>query len=66
MRKFRLDIELYYEDGEYKAYISDNVGGSGIELSNDSPSDLVQEIGPYIYDYVSETDDEYEDDDDEE
>jgi len=60
MGKFKLDIELYYEDGEYKACINDNIGGNGIEFSSDSVMELTEDIAPYLYDYISDTNDDDE------
>ena len=54
----KLEIELYHENGLFCAYVGDDIGGSGIKVSGDSASDVVNELMPYIYDYASQTDEE--------
>lgn len=46
-----LTIELYQEDNTFGAYLSDNEGGSGIDVKESSPKKVAEELAKYIADY---------------
>ena len=46
-----LNVELYREDEKYCAYLSDNNGGSGIEVNGNTPEECCNELSKYIEDY---------------
>ncbi len=48
----RLDLEVYYENGVYGAWLSDYDGGSGIEVKGDTPESIGEQLAPYIADYL--------------
>lgn len=47
-----IQIELYKTEGGYGAWISDNCGGSGIEVNGASAQELANNMSGYIEDYV--------------
>jgi hypothetical protein len=53
-----LNVELYIDKDLFCAYISDNMGGSGIEVSGSTPQELADNLSPYIADYFYENDEE--------
>jgi len=56
-----LDVELYKEGETFGAYISDNVGGSGISVKGATPEEVASNLSPYLADYFYEqTDDSNE------
>ena len=60
-----LNIELYKKGDLHCAYIADNCGGSGIEVSELDYESFAKEVGAYIADYSfsEDTDEELEDED---
>lgn len=59
----RIEIEFYKTGNGYGAWISDNCGGSGIEVNGASAEEVADNMKPYIMDYVSYLDkDDSEDD----
>jgi hypothetical protein len=57
----RLDIEIYTDEYGYAAWIGDDCGGSGIEVSGSTPEELGNNMSGYIADYaqrLTETDEE--------
>ena len=60
-----LNIELYKKGDLHCAYIADNCGGSGIEVSELDYESFAKEVGAYIADYSfsEDTDEEFEDED---
>jgi len=47
-----LDLELYHEDGQYGMWISDKIGGSGIEVKGSTKEECAQEAAKYLVDYL--------------
>jgi len=47
-------IEFYKENGLFCAYISDNKGGSGIEIKIPTQKELADEISLYVQDMDDE------------
>lgn len=47
----KLTLELYCENGKFGIYLSDNVGGSGIDVKGETPEEAAENIAPYIADY---------------
>ena len=60
-----LNIELYKEGDLHCAYISDNCGVSGIEVSELDYERFAKEVGSYIaaYSFSEDNDEEFEDED---
>jgi hypothetical protein len=59
----RIEIEFYKTGNGYGAWISDNCGGSGIEVNGASAEEVADNMKLYIMDYVSYLDkDDSEDD----
>jgi len=48
----RIEIEIYKSGNGYGAWISDNCGGSGIEVNGESAEEVADNMKPYIMDYV--------------
>jgi len=53
-----LSVELYRNGEDFCAWLSDNVGGSGIEAVGETPEKLADKLSPYIADYFYEESDE--------
>ena len=47
----RLSIELYHEGDGFGIYLGDYQGGSGIQVSGDTPQEAAENLAPYIADY---------------
>ena len=47
-----LNIEIYKEKDFYCAWITDDCGGSGIEVKAKTYKEFASKIGPYIADYA--------------
>lgn len=47
----RISIELYRDGEAFGAWLSDNCGGSGIDVKGKSPQDAAEKLAPYIADY---------------
>lgn len=58
-----LNLTLYRNGEEFGIYLSDNFGGSGIEVEGKTPEEAANLISSYIQDYFYENDEdeEYED-----
>ena len=53
----RIEIEFYKDGDSYGAYISDDCGGSGIEVCGTTPEELAGNMKLYLEDYAVELDD---------
>ena len=51
MESIYLSIELYKEGEQYCAYLSDNMGGSGISAEGSTPQECVELLAPHIEEY---------------
>ena len=61
--EIKLTLTLYKtEDGEYGCWLSDDIGGSGIEVEEATKETASEEIKPYIEDYFAYLDEEDEED----
>lgn len=49
-----LSVELYHEDGKFGAYLSDDIGGSGISVTGSTPKEVSERLAEYIQDYFYE------------
>lgn len=47
-----LDLELYHENGQYGIWISDRIGGSGIDVKGSTKEECAQEAAKYLVDYL--------------
>lgn len=56
-----LSVELYRNGENFCAWLSDNMGGSGIEAVGETPEKLADNLSPYIADYFYEESDEEDD-----
>ena len=52
----RLTLELWKDDGECGIYLSDDIGGSGIEVVGNNPDAAAHNIADYIADYFYDND----------
>jgi hypothetical protein len=59
-----ISIELYRDGDKFSAYLSDDIGGSGIEASGATPEEAANNLAPYIADYFYESETEEDDDED--
>ena len=53
----KIEIELYKEGDAFMAYISDDMGGSGIEASGSTEDELAENIKEYVSDYIYDMED---------
>jgi hypothetical protein len=56
--RINLSVELSRENGHFCAYISDENGGSGISVDEETTSKAAEEIAAYIEDYFYKQDEE--------
>lgn len=56
MDEIRLTLELYKTGDYYDCWLSDNAGGSGIEVEAATKEEFIEELGPYIEDYLCRMD----------
>ncbi len=47
-----LDLELYHENGQYGIWMSDKIGGSGIDVKGSTKEECAQEAAKYLVDYL--------------
>jgi hypothetical protein len=47
-----LNIDIEKTDNGFDIYLSDNNGGSGIEVSGDTSHKAIENLMPYIHDYL--------------
>ncbi len=52
----RLSLELYRNGDTFGIWLSDNMGGSGIEIEGKTPEEAANKIAPYISDYFYNND----------
>lgn len=52
----RLSLELYRKGNGFGIWLSDDTGGSGIEVLGNTPEEAANNIAPYIIDYFYEND----------
>jgi len=57
-KRITLSVELSRENGRFCAYISDDNGGSGISVAEETTNKAAEEIAAYIEDYFYEQDEE--------
>lgn len=50
----KITLELYRNDNGFGIWLSDDCGGSGIEVTGNTPEDAANKIKPYIADYFYE------------
>ena len=50
----KLLLELYEENGTYGVYISDDIGGSGIDVKGETPQEVCENAVPYMVDYFEQ------------
>lgn len=58
MEEVRLTIELYKDRDTFCAYLSDDIGGSGIICRGSNPQEVAEELAPYIADYFYQREEE--------
>lgn len=61
-----LNIDIEKTDNGFDIYLSDNNGGSGIEVSGNTSHEATENLMPYIHDYLYrlEHPEEFEDNED--
>lgn len=52
----RLSLELYRDENGFGIWLSDDLGGSGIEATGSTPEEAANNIASYIADYFYEND----------
>lgn len=64
--EFNININVIKESDGLSLWVSDDFGGSGIEVEGDTPEEVAENLLPYLIDYFSngENDDEDEGDED--
>ena len=66
--EFNLNINVIKEEDGISLWLSDDFGGSGVEVEGDTPEEVAENLMPYLIDYFSgyvgnqEDEEEYEDD----
>lgn len=69
-----LNIDIEKNANGFDIYLSDNNGGSGVEVYGSTADEVIENLTPYIHDYLyrlehpeefEDNDDDYEDEDDE-
>lgn len=65
--EFNININVIKESDGLSLWVSDDFGGSGIEVEGDTPEEVAENLLPYLIDYFSngkndEGDEEDEDD----
>lgn len=63
--EFNININVIKESDGLSLWVSDDFGGSGIEVEGDTPEEVAENLLPYLIDYFSngKNDDEDEGDD---
>ena len=56
MEEIRIELTLYKGDSGYGIWLSDNMGGSGIEVKAATKEKCAEDIAPYIEDYLYKLD----------
>ncbi len=67
--EFNININVIKESDGLSLWVSDDFGGSGIEVEGNTPEEVAENLLPYLIDYFSngkndEGDEEDEDEDD--
>ena len=53
-RDRKITLELYRNSNGFGIWLGDDCGGSGIEVTGNTPEEVANEIAPYISDYFYE------------
>ena len=56
MDEVRIDLTLYKTENGYGIWLSDNIGGSGIEIEGATKEECAKNVAPYIEDYFCKLD----------
>jgi hypothetical protein len=72
MTNLELNIDIEKTDDGFDIYLSDQCGGSGIEVSGATADEAIENLTPYLHDYLyrmehpeeEDDDDDWEDDED--
>ena len=69
--EFNININVIKDIDGLSLWVSDDFGGSGVEVEGDTPEEVAENLMPYLIDYFSghicnqEDEEEYEDDEEE-
>jgi hypothetical protein len=67
--EFNININVIKDISGLSLWVSDDFGGSGIEVEGDTPEEVAENLLPYLIDYfsghISKEDDEDNDDEEE-
>lgn len=68
MNSVSLDLELEYDGEDFCAWMGDDCGGSGIEVYGKTAEELIENLTPYLHDYLYRVEhpEEFEDEDEDE
>ena len=58
MEEITITLTLYKTSNGYGIWLSDQIGGSGIEVEETTKSECAKNIAPYIEDYLYKLDGE--------
>lgn len=58
MGEIKIELTLYKTEGGYGIWLSDYMGGSGIEVEAPTKEECANGIAPYIEDYLYKLDEE--------
>lgn len=58
MEEIKITLTLYKTDDGYGIWLSDDMGGSGIEVEEATKEECANGIAPYIEDYLYKLDEE--------
>ena len=61
--EFNININVIKESDGISLWVSDDFGGSGIEVEGDTPEEVAENLMPYLIDYLS-NEQKYDDDED--
>ena len=69
MTNLELNIDIVKNEDGFDIYLSDQCGGSGIEVSGATADEAIENLTPYLHDYLyrmehPEEYEDYEEDDD--
>lgn len=62
--EFNININVIKESDGLSLWVSDDFGGSGIEVEGDTPEEVAKNLLPYLIDYFSNEQNDEEDEDD--
>ena len=60
--EFNININVIKESDGISLWVSDDFGGSGIEVEGDTPEEVAENLLPYLIDYFSDRQEEENDD----